>query len=206
MNLSFLALGDSYTIGEQVPLHESFPYQTIQILRNRFSNHSFQAPEIIAKTGWTTDELAAQISRTIFLKKYEIVTLLIGVNNQYRGRDISNYKEEFENLLQQAINFSGGNNSHVFVLSILDWGVTPFAEGRDRDLIAIDIDQYNKACEQITLSNGCHFINITKDQRSDKNDVSFVADDKLHPSGKEYSKWANQLAASIANQLKELSS
>ena len=201
MNLSLLALGDSYTIGEQVPLFDSFPYQTIQLIRKQLPFHEFAAPEIIAKTGWTTDELSQQIDNTHFLKKYDFVSLLIGVNNQYRGRDISNYKEEFEHLLLKAVDFAGGKHNHVFVLSIPDWGVTPFADGRDSDLIAIEIDQYNKACEQITLSHKCNFIDITTDQRNDKNDISFLTSDKLHPSGKEYSKWAAKLSLAMASQI-----
>ena len=181
-HISYLALGDSYTIGEQVPLHDSFPYQTIQLLRKQFPEHQFLPPEIVAKTGWTTQELSEHIFGTCLLKHYDFVTLLIGVNNQYRGQSIVNYNAEFEGLLQKAIAFSGGNNRQVFVLSIPDWGVTPFAEGRDRDIIASEIDQFNNSCKQITLSYECHFIDITSDQRKDKDDESFLAEDKLHPS------------------------
>lgn len=201
MNISYLALGDSYTIGEQVPLFDSFPYQTIQLLRERLPHIDFFSPEIIAKTGWTTDELIQQIDNTRFLKKYDFVSLLIGVNNQYRGRDISNYKKEFEHLLLKAVDFAGGNHNHVFVLSIPDWGVTPFADGKDIDLIANQIDQYNKACEKITLSHKCNFIDITTDQRNDKNEIDFLTLDKLHPSGKAYSKWASKLSIGMASQI-----
>ena len=202
-HISYLALGDSYTIGEQVPLHDSFPYQTIQLLRKQFPEHQFLPPEIVAKTGWTTQELSEHIFGTCLLKHYDFVTLLIGVNNQYRGQSIVNYKAEFEGLLQKAIAFSGGNNRQVFVLSIPDWGVTPFAEGRDRDIIAAEIDQFNNSCKQIALFYECHFIDITSDQRKDKDDDSFLAEDKLHPSGKEYVKWAKKLIVSIATQLNE---
>ena len=194
MTYHYLALGDSYTIGEQVPLHESFPYQTIQLLRKEFAGkHKFLAPEIVAKTGWTTDELLRQMSETVFLPKYDFVSLLIGVNNQYRGRSVENYKEEFKHLLQQAIEFAGGISNHVFVISIPDWGVTPFAAERDIQKIAQEIDEHNNACEEIALAHHCHFIDMTTSQRADSHMEDFIAEDKLHPSGKEYAKWAGRL-------------
>jgi lysophospholipase L1-like esterase len=202
MTYQYLALGDSYTIGEQVPLHESFPYQTIQLLRKQISHkHDFIAPEIIAKTGWTTDELNNQISQTTFLKSYDFVSLLIGVNNQYRGRDVENYKEEFAHLLQQAIVFAGGISNHVFVISIPDWGKTPFAVERDIQKIAQEIDDYNNACKEIALAHHCHFIDITTAQRADSHLEEFIAEDKLHPSGKEYAKWAALLATGMLDEV-----
>jgi lysophospholipase L1-like esterase len=202
MTYHYLALGDSYTIGEQVPLHESFPYQTIQLLRKQISHtHDFLAPEIIAKTGWTTDELNNQIAQTTFLKSYDFVSLLIGVNNQYRGRDLENYKEEFAHLLQQAIEFAGGISNHVFVISIPDWGKTPFAAERDIQKIAQEIDEYNNACKEIVLAQHCHFIDITTSQRADSHLEEFIAEDKLHPSGKEYAKWAALLATEMLDEV-----
>lgn len=199
MTYSYLALGDSYTIGEQVSLHESFPYQTVQLLRNQFKNkHQFLAPEIIAKTGWTTDELAAQISATTFLSQYDFVSLLIGVNNQYRGRSVENFKPEFQDLLKQAVAFAAGNAQHVFVISIPDWGVTPFAADRDKAQIANEIDLYNKACEEIALENQCHFIEITSLQREEGSNPDFLAGDGLHPSRKEYAKWAGLVFDGVA--------
>ena len=121
---SYLALGDSYTIGEGVPLYDSYPYQAVQLLRKTGKN--FYAPEIIARTGWTTDELAAAIARTRLLPHYDLVTLLIGVNNQYRGRDLEEYGVQFEQILHQAIGLAQPQGS-VLVLSIPDWGVSPFA-------------------------------------------------------------------------------
>ena len=195
MTYTYLALGDSYTIGEQVPLHESFPCQTVQLLRNYFGNqHQFLSPEIIAKTGWTTDELSAQISATTFLPQYDFVSLLIGVNNQYKGRSVENFKPEFEALLKNAIAFAGGNPQHVFVISIPDWGKTPFAAGRDIHKIATEIDDYNNACKEIALAHHCHFIDITNSQRADSHLEEFIAEDKLHPSSKEYAKWAGFLS------------
>lgn len=198
MTYSYLALGDSYTIGELVPLLDSFPYQTIQILRRILpASVHFTAPEIIAKTGWTTDELEFAISTTTFLPKYNMVSVLIGVNNQYRGRSVENYKQEFEKLLSVAIRFAGDNTKSVFVISIPDWGVTPFAEGKDRDLIAKEIDLYNDACKKITEDHRCNYIDITTSQRADGNKVEFLATDGLHPSAAEYGKWAEQLSAQV---------
>ncbi|RYD80855.1 MAG: SGNH/GDSL hydrolase family protein [Sphingobacteriales bacterium] len=196
---SWLALGDSYTIGEQVPLHESFPYQALQLLRK--AGHSFYAPEIIAKTGWTTDELNEQINQTKFLETYDIVTLLIGVNNQYRGRNWYEYKIEFMHLLQKAIEFAAGKNENVFVLSIPDWGVTPFAKDRDIERIALEIDKYNEQCKLVTEEFKCNYIDITTSQRMDGGNVEFLAADGLHPNGKEYAKWAGLLFESIKRHL-----
>ncbi len=120
---SYLALGDSYTIGENVPIYDSFPYKTVQLLRK--AGYSFYAPEIVAKTGWTTDELQTGIASNKLLPQYDIVSLLIGVNNQYRARSLQEYTQQFEALLQQAIGFANNKHTHVFVLSIPDWGVTP---------------------------------------------------------------------------------
>lgn len=198
MSKNYLALGDSYTIGEQVPLFESFPYQLTQLLRRQYADDNWQAPEIVAKTGWTTDELLQQIHQTQLLPRYDLVTLLIGVNNQYRGRTIENYKEEYSVLLQKAIDFAGGALQNVKVLSIPDWGKTPFAKERDTKQIEVEIDAYNLACKQITEAAGVHFIDITISQRSDAHDLSFLASDGLHPSGKEYAKWAVKVCSLIA--------
>src|SRR5882724_6481681 len=139
---SYLALGDSYTVGEAVPLNESFPYQTVQLLRK--SNLHFHAPEIIAKTGWTTVELAEHILHTRLNEHYDFVTLLIGVNNQYRELSIGDYSNDFEFLLRKAIHFAGEKKENVIILSIPDWAVTAFAKKRDTKKITIEIDAYNK--------------------------------------------------------------
>jgi lysophospholipase L1-like esterase len=198
MMLSYLALGDSYTIGEQVLLSESFPYQAIQLLRKE--GIEIAAPEIIAKTGWTTDELAAAIDQTSFLKSYDLVSLLIGVNNQYRGRTADQYRIEFEALLKHALVFAGNDADKVVVLSIPDWGVTPFAITRDAKQIAKEIDEYNLACKEIAERYKCTFIDITAAQR-ERNKSEMLAADGLHPSGKEYAKWAEKLAAAIKKSI-----
>ncbi|MEO7523170.1 MAG: SGNH/GDSL hydrolase family protein [Ferruginibacter sp.] len=198
ISCSYLALGDSYTIGEQVLLSESFPYQTVQLLRSKTDRIHFTAPEIIAKTGWTTDELAKAISETTLLPKYDFVSLLIGVNNQYRGRPVENYREEFVDLLQRSIQFAGGRPGRVFVISIPDWGQTPFAAQRNIAVIAHEIDVFNACCKSVADSLQCHYIDITTNQRCDSAKEDFIATDGLHPSGKEYAKWANKLACEFS--------
>jgi lysophospholipase L1-like esterase len=200
MNYSYLALGDSYTIGEQVLLAESFPYQTVQLLRK--NDMQFYAPEIIATTGHTTDELEISIANTTTLKQYDVVSLLIGVNNQYRGQTVSNFAVEFEKILQKAIAFTGNKSTHLFVLSIPDWGVTPFAKDRNTATIATEIDAYNLVCKAITEKYLVHFIDITTEQRKVGNDADYLAVDQLHPSAKEYNKWAILLAEKIISVYK----
>jgi lysophospholipase L1-like esterase len=190
---SYLALGDSYTIGESVLITENFPAQTVQLLRKE--GIDMEAPEIIAKTGWTTDELQAAIDTHHFRPRYDFVTLLIGVNNQYRGRSTAEYEKEFTALLEQAIQFAGNNASQVAVLSIPDWGVTPFAEGRDREQIAREIDAYNAINRNIAEARGVHYIYITGHTREAVKDAARFAPDGLHPSAKEYSIWSEKLAA-----------
>ena len=196
---TYLALGDSYTIGQSVLSSENFPNQTVQLLNQQ--NYNFKSPEILATTGWTTDELQTNINSHTFTPPYDIVTLLIGVNNQYRGRPVNAYKPEFENLLKQAIQFAGGNANRVIVLSIPDWGVTPFANGRDRAQIAREIDDYNAANKNISDTYKVNYIDITPWTREAATDLSLIAGDGLHPSAKEYARWAQKVFAVIKQQL-----
>ena len=192
MSYTYLAIGDSYTIGEAVPIPENFPYQTTALLRK--AGMEIADPMIIAQTGWTTDELAASIREHALQEQFSMVSLLIGVNNQYRGRELEQYKEEFSSLLQQAIAFAGDKADHVFVLSIPDWGVTPFAEGRDRAAIAKAIDEFNAAAKEIAVDAGAQWLDITDSTRENGINPSYLAEDGLHPSGPEYSIWAHRLA------------
>ena len=192
---TYLALGDSYTIGEQVPLHESFPYQLVQMLREQ--GIRIHAPEIVAKTGWTSDELIERIIHTKLLEHYDLVTLLIGVNNQYRGRKVEEFVPDLELLVTKAIRFAGGKPDHVIMISIPDWGITPFAKDRDAKEIATAIDQYNDACRKVAQTAGVHFIDITSSQRRDGTRSDFLAADGLHPSGKEYTKWAEAVRMKV---------
>jgi len=199
MTYTYLALGDSYTIGQSVLPTENFPNQTVQLLKK--SGYDFITPEIIAKTGWTTDELQNEIANNNFKPPFDLVTLLIGVNNQYRGRTVENYKPEFENLLKQAIQFAGNKSNHVVVVSIPDWGATPFAAGRDRMQIAKAIDEYNAANKSIAEKYKVNYIDITPGTREALTDLSLVAGDGLHPSAKEYARWAEKIAAMIKQNL-----
>jgi len=192
---TYLALGDSYTMGEMVPLYESFPYQAVQLQRR--AGHDFAAPENVAKTGWTTDELQSQMNETKFQPNYELVSLLIGVNNQYRWRSVDEYAKQFEALLQQAIHLAGDRPQHVTVLSIPDWSVTPFAKDRERKKIAKEIDDYNARNQAIAMRLQSQYLDITPGTREAVTDHSLLTTDGLHPSGKEYARWAARLVALV---------
>jgi lysophospholipase L1-like esterase len=195
---TILALGDSYTIGEGVALYESFAYQTIQLLRK--AGHNFNAPEIIARTGWTTDDLKTAIRNIQLQTTYNYVSISIGVNDQYQGKSINDYAANFELLLKQSICFAANNPSNVFVFSIPDWGQTPFASGRNLQQISKEINEFNKVNENLALQYKAHYIFITEEKK-DSIDLKFLATDQLHPSGKEYAKWANRLADEIQKTL-----
>ncbi|MES1159955.1 MAG: SGNH/GDSL hydrolase family protein [Bacteroidota bacterium] len=204
MTYTYLALGDSYTIGEGLPLADNFPCQAVQLLRK--AGHSFFAPEIIARTGWTTDELADGITRTQLLPAYDFVSLLIGVNNQYRGRSSLEYRGEFEGLLRRAIQFAHGRTDRVWVLSIPDWGVTPFAathlpdaKNRDRQMVAEEIDSFNSIAGRMAGQHEVEFIDITPHSRA----AGSFAADGLHPSGEQYNYWAAELTKRITARLAE---
>jgi lysophospholipase L1-like esterase len=197
---TYLALGDSYTIGELVPLHDSFPYQLVKLLKQQ--KIEVADPVIVAKTGWTTDELAMAVREEGIKETFSFVTLLIGVNNQYRGRDVENYKEEFTNLLNQSIVFANGHTQNVFVLSIPDWGGTPFAKEKDAKKIAEEIDAYNKANMDITLNHKCNYLDITDSTRKNAGNPEYLEEDELHPSVKEYAIWADRLVPMIVGVLK----
>lgn len=203
MNYNYLALGDSYTIGEQVLPAENFPSQAAAMMMTESCSVNTR---IIAVTGWTTDELDKGIKASEeeepLLKSYDFVSLLIGVNNQYRGRSAEDYRPEFEELLKKAIQFANNRPDRVVVLSIPDWGVTPFAEGRDRAQIAEEINTYNAANRQIALKHNVHYIDITPWTREAATDRSLLAADGLHPSGKEYRRWAEQVSRFFKSKIK----
>jgi lysophospholipase L1-like esterase len=190
-------LGDSYTIGEGVDFNENFPNKLIKKL-SRLTNATFTA-KIIAKTGWTTGELLAALQNTATADDFKIATLLIGVNNQYRGLDIEIYKKEFEVLLKRAISFVTNPNS-VIVISIPDWGQTPFAKDRDKSKISWEIDQYNSINRSIAAKYQSHYLDITSGYRLRSNAAEFIAGDGLHPSSAEYEFWTNQLLELIRDK------
>ena len=188
--MQFLALGDSYTIGESVTPEERWPVQLATLLRAE--GLDVGDPTLIATTGWTTDELSAGIDRANPQGTFDLVSLLIGVNNQYRGRGQDEYREQFAALLQRAIGFAGGNPARVLVLSIPDWGVTPFAARLERDpaAVAADIDAFNAINRAETERPGAHYVDVTPFSREAAHDPSLLADDGLHPSGRMYAEWA----------------
>lgn len=199
---TYLALGDSYTIGEGVEEAGRYPNQTVNLLQGKGIDMNLS--QIIAKTGWTTDELEKGIeSAGIEGNTYDLVTLLIGVNNQYRGRDVENYKSEFRKLLQDAINFAKGKADHVVVISIPDWGVTPFATERntDQEKVAREINIYNQAKKEIAQEMGTHYIDITDRYREIGALPQMVVGDKLHPSALVYQEWASLLANIIEEKM-----
>lgn len=198
---TMLCLGDSYTIGEAVEETDRFPMQAVAMLNSK--GMPFEKPEIIAQTGWTTDELAAAIKQKNLTGKYDFVTLLIGVNNQYRGRDLENYRIEFNNLLNTAISYCSSNRKHIYVISIPDWGVTPFGhkDKRGEQKIGEEIDRYNAINRQEALRARVNYIDITPGSRLAKTDAELIATDGLHPSGKMYKEWAEKLADWISREM-----
>jgi lysophospholipase L1-like esterase len=183
----FLALGDSYTIGEGVAPAESWPSQLVASLTA--SGIEIAEPEIIAQTGWTTDELQAAIKAVAPAGPYELVSLLIGVNNQYRGRLLGEYRAQFVKLLESAIRLAG-KPKRVLVLSIPDWSVTPFAEGRDRGAIAAQIDRFNEVNRKETAERWARYLDVTTVSRKYGHLPEFLASDGLHPSRRMYAEWA----------------
>jgi lysophospholipase L1-like esterase len=179
-----LALGDSYTIGESVAVADRWPNQLQRSLQSK--GIYVADPDIIAQTGWTTDDLSSAMNRWMPRDVYSLVTLLIGVNNQYRGRDPEQYRQEFAVLLKRAIGLAGGDRKRVIVISIPDWGVTPFAEGRDRKRIAAEIDHFNAINAEETKRAGAKYVDITPISRKYP---TLVAPDGLHPSAAMYAKW-----------------
>ncbi len=185
--ITYLALGDSYTIGETVPEPGRFPVQLVTLLQN--DSIKIANPEIVAVTGWTTGNLLNALNSTPPTANYSFVTLLIGVNNQYQGRSLDEYKTQFTQLLNLAISYAGNNKEHVFVLSIPDYSVTPFASKLDTAKIAKEIDEFNEANYLISLHAGAHYLDVTPISREAKNDPSLIAPDGLHPSSEQYLKW-----------------
>ncbi len=198
--LTYLALGDSYTIGEGVLLQESFPYQLVKLLRHK--DHPITGPEIIAKTGWTTNELWSHLENHAFLPKYDFISLLIGVNNQYRGLSIIEYTSDFEKLLEKALTLVDNKKDHIFVLSIPDYSVTPFSKEKDPEKISKDIDIFNTANRALATQYKVQYVDITESTREAASDASLLASDGLHPSPQEYQKWAAKTAALIEKLLK----
>lgn len=187
--LTYLALGDSYTIGQSVAEDQRWPVLFARTMAGNGTNIS--KPDIIAKTGWTTANLLSNISSVSAAKPYDLVSLLIGVNNQYQGLSLEQYRTEFHELLLKSINYAGGRSSHVFVLSIPDWGATPAGSG-SRDIISKEIDQFNAVAKDECQKEKILFIDITPISRKALNDLTLVANDRLHYSGKMHQLWVDE--------------
>jgi len=186
----YLALGDSYTIGESVAEIERWPNQLAESLK---ADGVSVEVTMIARTGWTVEELWEAIQANPPEGTYDLVTLLIGVNNQYRGYPVNSYREDFRFMLGKAIEYAGGNTDHVVVLSIPDWGVTPFASERDRAQIAKEIDEFNLVNRKESEKAGVHYVDVTPISREAVSDTALIAPDGLHPSGKMYAMWAEKV-------------
>jgi lysophospholipase L1-like esterase len=201
-NNRFLALGDSYTIGEGVAVAERWPAQLVALLHAQ--GIALGAPEIIARTGWTTDELAAAMDDAHTTQPpYALVSLLIGVNNQYRGRDLENYRVEFRHLLERAIVLAGNRPGRVIVVSIPDWGVTRFGRGSGRDVgkIAHEIDAYNDANAQIAKMLQVRYVDVTAASRNDGDRAEMLVADGLHPSAAAYRHWVERILPAAQSAL-----
>lgn len=189
INISYLALGDSYTIGTSVALEQRWPVQLARDLVQDSITVTNQ--RIIATNGWTTSELQAGIRDANLTEEYDLVSLLIGVNNQFRGQSLTTYETEFEELLNQAIGFARGDTSRVFVVSIPDYAFTPFGGGRSE--ISEGVAAFNAAARVITERYGIPFLNITPISQEGLDDTDLVAADNLHPSGKQYGRWVEEV-------------
>jgi lysophospholipase L1-like esterase len=196
--LRYLALGDSYTIGEGIAAADRWPVQLARVLRQ--ARVPLGEPRVIARTGWTTDELAAAIDAAAPASDHDLVSLLVGVNNQYRGRPVEQFAREFDALLLRAAGFARGDARRVLVLAIPDWGVTPFAAGRDRQAIAAAIDAHNGAVRSACGRRGVAFVDITPVSRARGAEPAMLADDGLHPSAAMHALWARQ-ALPVARRL-----
>ena len=196
----FLALGDSYTIGESVTVDERWPMQLMDSLHRR--GLDCLKPNIIATTGWRTDDLDHAMRKAKLKPDYNLVSLLIGVNNYFQGKTVESYAPEFEALLRKAIDLAGGNKSHVFVLSIPDYGYTPF--GKDKqEKISSGIDTFNEMNKSITGKLGVKYYSITEISRRGLKETDLVAADGLHPSGKQYSEWVKLILNDMTVEKKE---
>jgi len=190
--VKYLALGDSYTIGESVAEMERWPNQLANEL-------GINKPLIIATTGWRTDNLANAITIAKLKEEYDLVSLLIGVNNQYQRKPIDKYALEFETLLNNSIRLAKGKKENVFVVSIPDYGFTPFGL-KTKEQISSEIDQYNEIAKKICDKLQVKYVNITDISRQGLNDPSLVAPDGLHPSGKMYALWVKRIAKVVTQK------
>ncbi len=186
----YLALGDSYTIGESVSAEERWPNQ---LAKHLAASHIQIEVKIVARTGWTTSELWQGIQISDLRPPYDLVSLLIGVNNQYRGYDRDEYRDQFGFLLKKSIEYAGGDGNRVVVLSLPDWGMTPFTASHDRVRITKEIDEFNSVNRELSERASVHYVDVTSISRQAIRDAALIAPDGLHPSGKIYVLWVEKI-------------
>ncbi len=196
---TYLALGDSYTIGQSVQPNERYPFLTVQELRSE--NVNIDGPQYIATTGWTTQDLENSIGTQKPSNNYDIVTLLIGVNDQYQHLDTAGYRKRFNDLLNKAVELAKNRYTHVVVLSIPDYSATPFVDSAQKMTVRNEIDVFNAINREITMSKNVSYIDITQLSREVSVDPSLLASDNLHYSAREYQKWAELLVPVIKKAL-----
>jgi len=192
--IKYLALGDSYTIGESVVEEERWPMQLMEALNQK--GYDVSKPKIIAVTGWRTDNLKNGINIANLKNEYQLVSLLIGVNNQYQRKSADQYAVEYEDLLKTAIQLAGGDEERVFVVSIPDYGYTPFGKPK-QEKISKELDEFNRINKEITVKYGVPYFNITDISRKGLDDPELVAKDGLHPSGKQYKLWVERIVKDL---------
>ena len=192
-NYSYLALGDSYTIGESVKESERWPVQLSNSLKNKLNK-----PIIIAKSGWTTDQLIDTLNKIKFNKKFDFVSLLIGVNNQFQGQNANGFRPEFIEILEKSLKLVNNRKERFFVISIPDWGASPFGSGFDRDKVSKEIDEFNSVLKEESEKRGVRYFNITAISRRALTDRTLIASDGLHPSGKMYKLWVDKMIPEIS--------
>lgn len=196
--IRYLALGDSYTIGEKVAEKDRWPNQLAALIE---ASPQFQQAagvdedihvRIIARTGWTVNELWQGMQVNPPSGRYDLVSLLIGVNDQYRGLPVDGYRDDFRFMLGNAVEYAGGDPKRVIVLSIPDWGFTPFAADRDTEPISQQIDEFNAVNLEETEAVGAYYVDVTVISRMAMDDFDLITGDRLHPSGKMYAMWAEK--------------
>lgn len=202
LKINYLALGDSYTIGEGVKVSERYPNQLARYLSKK--DIMVDEPKIIAKTGWRCDELISAFKKAELKQKYELVSILIGVNNQYQNKAIKEFKADLETLIKLALNQSKYGEQGVVLISIPDYGVTPFAKEKQPKKISAEIDQYNQICKEMASTFKLDFYYITDISRKASADPTLLAEDELHPSAKMYQLWVEDFGPKIENRIRNL--
>ena len=198
--LKLLALGDSYTVATSESFNNGWPFQLIAYLEKK--DLEFEAPKVIAGAGWTTSKLLEEIEKEKTDNYHDLVFLMIGVNNQYRGLPKEEFQKDFSELLEKSIVYANGKASRTYVVSIPDWGVTPFAKFKNSKKIAREIDEFNTLMQKSSTKMGVHYIDVTKSSKNMAVQPSLIASDSLHPSKRMYKIWAKKMAKIVTKNYK----